>query len=561
MFDSVLAMLAQRSFDDLGTPLSDVTFCVVDLETTGGSVADCAITEIGALKVRRGEPSGSFHTLVNPHHPVPAFIRLLTGITDEMLIEAPDIASVLPSFVEFVAGSVFVAHNARFDVGFLNAALSSFSYEPLNNPVVDTAALARRLLAGEVPNNKLSTLSAYLRCPHRPCHRAYADVLATTDVLHCLIERVAGYGVTTLEDLMKMSSTRMDGTFSKITLADKLLRGPGVYRFIGDNGQTLYVGKASDVRSRVRSYFYGDPRRRMRDLLRETREVRDEPHATMLEAEVAEARAIAAERPPYNRAGKGRAAWYLKIAMKAQVPKLSPVRRPKSDGSLYIGPFPSLRAVRAIIESLSDAFPIHRCSEPGRCNGCAFSEMGKCSGPDRTVHRAYIRLAASALVCDPNLALGPLERRMMGLAATERFEEAAEYREKGATLERALARMAEVRALLDAREIVVTHRGRVLLVRDGQLAAAMDLDGHAPSDVVPALRAAARWRPVGPFLAPDLLREARVISSWLGRSAADVSVVYVAGAWAVPAAARATERFVPREPHEDGASKRAKARA
>jgi DNA polymerase-3 subunit epsilon len=554
-------MLAQRSFDDLGTPLSDVTFCVVDLETTGGSVADCSITEIGALKVRRGEPAGDFHTLVNPHHPVPAFIRLLTGITDEMLIEAPDIGSVLPSFVEFVAGSVFVAHNARFDVGFLNAALSTFSYEPLANPVIDTAALARRLLAGEVPNHKLNTLSAHLRCPHRPCHRAYADVLATTDVLHCLIERVAGYGVTTLEDLMKMSSTRMDGTFSKITLADNLLRGPGVYRFIGNSGQTLYVGKASDVRSRVRSCFYGDPRRRMRDLLRETREVRDEPHATMLEAEVAEARAIAAERPPYNRVGKRRAAWYLKIAMKARVPKLSPVRRPKHDGSLYIGPFPSMRVVRAMIESLSDAFPIHRCSEPARCRGCAFSEMRRCAGPDGTSHRAYIRLAASALVSDPDLALAPLERRMMRLAATERFEEAAEYREKGASLERTLARMADVRALLDAKEIVVAHRQRALLIKDGQLAAAMDLDGHAPSEVVTALRAVARWQPVGPYLTPDVLREARVISSWLGRSAADVRMVHVAGSWAVPAAARLTERFIAREPHASGASKRANASA
>jgi hypothetical protein len=150
---------------------------------------------------------------------------------------------------------------------------------------------------------------------------------------------------------------------------------------------------------------------------------------------------------------------------------------------------------------------------------------------------------------------------MMRLAATERFEEAAEYREKGASLERALARMADVRALLDAKEIVVAHRQRALLIKDGQLAAAMDLDGHAPSDVVTALRAVARWQPVGPYLTPDVLREARVISSWLGRSAADVRMVHVAGSWAVPAAARLTERFIAREPHAGGASKRANASA
>jgi DNA polymerase III subunit epsilon len=561
MFDNVSAMLAQRSFDDLGTPLADVTFCVVDLETTGGSVADCAITEIGALKVRRGEPKGSFHTLVNPGHPVPAFIRLLTGISDDMLVEAPGIESVLPSFVEFVGGCVFVAHNARFDVGFLNAALQAASYEPLGNPVIDTAALARRLLAGEVPNHKLNTLSTFLRCPHQPCHRAYADVLATTDVLHCLIERVAGFGVTTLEDLMKTTSTRMNGTFSKITLADGLVRGPGIYRFIGHGGRTLYVGKAADVRSRVRSYFYGDPRRRIRDLLRETEQVRDEVHATMLEAEVAEARAIARERPPYNRAGKTTASWYLKVAVRARVPKLCPARRPRPDGSLYVGPFPSMRAVRALIEALRDAAPIHRCSEPARCKGCAFSEMQKCSGPDRQTHRDLMRRVASALVCDPNLVLAPLERRMWRLASRDRFEEAAETRDKGAMLERTLARMAEVQGLIDAGEIVVALEQRVFMIKDGQLAAAMDLPRGAVEEIVPALRAAARWRPVGFHITPDVLREARVISSSLARGARDVRLIHVDRAWAVPSGAHPTGRFSPTDSYAVGASMRANASA
>jgi DNA polymerase III subunit epsilon len=554
-------VFAQRSFDDLGTSLFEVTFCVVDLETTGGSAADCAITEIGALKVRRGEPAGSFHTLVNPHHPIPAFIRLLTGITDEMLIEAPDIASVLPSFLEFLAGSVFVAHNARFDVGFLNAALGRQSYDPLGNPVVDTAALARRLLSGEVPNNRLSTLTAYLRCAHHPCHRAYADVLATTDVLHCLIERVAGFGVTTLEDLLRMSSTRMDGTFSKIALADKLVRGAGVYRFVGHNGRTLYVGKARDVRSRVRSYFYGDPRRRMRDLLRETSEVRDEPHATMLEAEVAEARAIAAERPPYNRTGKRTASWYVKVAMRARVPKLSVTRRPKADGSLYLGPFCSARAARSVIESISDALPVHRCSKPARCTGCAFSEMGKCSGTDNNAHRAHVRVAASALVSDHNGLLAPLERRMTRLAATARFEEAAESRTKGAWLERTLTRLAEAQALVDAAEIALASGQRVVLIKDGQLAAALNDPGGSPANVLRALRAEARWEPVGSYLTANVVQEAGIIASWVARRAADVRVLYVERSWALPIAARTTTRFTPREPYADGASKRANASA
>ena len=111
---------SQRTFDQLGRPLRDVTFCVVDLETTGGSAAKGSmITEIGAVKVRGGEVLGEFQTLVNPHQAIPAFIAVLTGITDSMVAGSPPIEQVLPQFLEFAAGSVLVAHNAPFDVGFL----------------------------------------------------------------------------------------------------------------------------------------------------------------------------------------------------------------------------------------------------------------------------------------------------------------------------------------------------------------------------------------------------------------------------------------------------------
>jgi len=114
--------MVQGTFDDLGTPLAGVTFVVVDLETTGGSPAESHITEIGAVKVRGGEVLGEFQTLVNPHVPIPAFIQVLTGITDAMVADAPRIEAALPAFLEFARGSVLVAHNAGFDISFLKAA-------------------------------------------------------------------------------------------------------------------------------------------------------------------------------------------------------------------------------------------------------------------------------------------------------------------------------------------------------------------------------------------------------------------------------------------------------
>src|SRR5690606_9079188 len=110
----VVMQVVQETFDDLGVPLADTTFVVVDLETTGGSPDGSQITEIGAVKVRGGEVLGEFQTLVRPSTPIPPFITVLTGITNQMVASSPRIESVLPAFLEFARGAVLVAHNAGF---------------------------------------------------------------------------------------------------------------------------------------------------------------------------------------------------------------------------------------------------------------------------------------------------------------------------------------------------------------------------------------------------------------------------------------------------------------
>lgn len=522
--------MRQRSFEELGTPLSEVTFCVVDLETTGGSPASSEITEIGACKVHCGEVVGTLQTLVRPCEPVPAFIRLLTGISDEMLLAAPRIEQVLPSFLEFVRGCVLVAHNARFDISFLNAALRRAGYERLPHKVIDTANLARKVVGAEVPNSRLATLASFLRCAHQPCHRAFPDVLATIDVLHHLIERVAGYGVTTLEDLAAISATRMDGTFQKITLADGLPRGVGVYRFIGATGNTLYVGKATDIRSRVRSYFYGDPRRKIRDLLRETQRIDAQRCSTTLEAEVLEARAIHAEQPPYNRAGKRWGTWYVKFTLTGRG-KIAPARVPKHDGATYLGPFPSVRLARTLIDAFRDASAIHRCAEPARCSGCAFSGIGRCIGTDPDEHRDEVARLVSAVVTDPSPVLTALARRMRHLAEQHRYEEAAELRDRADALRRALRRAHAIEALVAGGDLVLGVGDRAVLIRDAQLAAAVDLDEGDVPGTIQRLRSIAVTAPIGSYLTADVMKEARAVLSWLGR-ASDARLLQVDGTFA-----------------------------
>ena len=134
----------QGTFDELGTPLTGVTFVVVDLETTGGAPVDAGITEVGAVKVRGGEVLGEFRTLVDPGAPVPPFVAALTGITDAMLVGAPRLPAVVPAFLEFARGSVLVAHNAPYDVGFLTAACVRTGTPWPGFAVVDTARTSNR---------------------------------------------------------------------------------------------------------------------------------------------------------------------------------------------------------------------------------------------------------------------------------------------------------------------------------------------------------------------------------------------------------------------------------
>ena len=186
------AAAGQRSFDDLGTPLSDVTFCVLDIETTGGDRNTDLITEIGMVKVRAGQCLGTLQTLVNPGRAIPPMITMLTGITESMVVRAPAIDAVLPAMIEFLGDAVVGGHNVGFDMAFINSALTRRGDPEIVNPVIDTLPLARRLIRDEVPDCRLGTLASRFRLDHRPSHRALDDALATTDLLHFLFERSAG---------------------------------------------------------------------------------------------------------------------------------------------------------------------------------------------------------------------------------------------------------------------------------------------------------------------------------------------------------------------------------
>ena len=193
--------------------LAETTFAVLDLETSGGSPRlGAGITEIGVVKVKGGQILGTFQSFVDPGHSLPAFITELTGITDEMLISAPYIDEVLPTLFEFLGSAdetVVVAHNSPFDLSFLKAASLTHEFQWPDYVTVDTARLARAVLdRDEIVNCKLATLAQFFGASTSPTHRALDDALATVDVLHGLIERLAGFDVRNFEQMRSFPSRK-----------------------------------------------------------------------------------------------------------------------------------------------------------------------------------------------------------------------------------------------------------------------------------------------------------------------------------------------------------------
>ncbi len=181
-------------------------FTVIDIETTGLSKSYHQITEIAAVKIRGKEIVNHYHTLVNPQVRIPSFITRLTSIDNETVKDAPTIKAVLPSFREFLADDVFVAHNATFDYGFLDHNFLVHHNLNLHNTRLCTRKLAHRLFP-ELPRKRLQDVCGHLNIQNFQAHRAMGDVLATTQVFRSMLDILQEKGITEIDDILKFEKS------------------------------------------------------------------------------------------------------------------------------------------------------------------------------------------------------------------------------------------------------------------------------------------------------------------------------------------------------------------
>ena len=277
------------------------TYVVVDLETTGLSPGTAAICEIGAVRVQGLELGERFETLVNPRRRLPAPIAVLTGIDPRALRGAPPVELAVRRFLEFAGDAVLVAHNARFDIGFLDREVERLTGRRIAAPVVDTVWLARRLLAGRLSRVGLASLAHFFGTATRPCHRALADAEATAEILLALIGLAQERGATTVAELVDLAAPRARRLAGKRSLVAAAPQRPGVYLFRDRSDQVLYVGRARDLRARLRSYF-GTERQRpaVEAALGALERVEWRVLGSELEAGLEELRLLRELRPPAN---------------------------------------------------------------------------------------------------------------------------------------------------------------------------------------------------------------------------------------------------------------------
>jgi DNA polymerase III epsilon subunit family exonuclease len=241
--------------------LEEAEFVVFDLETTGLSAQRNRICEVGAVRVRALELVDSFDSLVNPGVALPQQVARLTGLQDQELRRAPSVTGVLRRFLVFAGDDLLVAHNAKFDQRFLEQQLLSKHGRRLSEPPLCTAALARRLLEGRVRRVGLASLAHFFGVPTRPCHRALPDAEATAQVLVHLIGLAQELGARRLSELRTLAAPRKRRVYDKRALAKGAPTRPGVYLFRDRHDQVLYVGRARDLRARLRSYFRSERQR------------------------------------------------------------------------------------------------------------------------------------------------------------------------------------------------------------------------------------------------------------------------------------------------------------
>ena len=474
--------------------IAQTPFVVVDTETTGTSPSMDRIIEIGAVKIHDGEIVEKFDQLINPGILIPSRITRLTHITNGMVFDKPGSESVLPDFMHFLGDAVLVAHNLSFDVGFLNAELNRMGAHPIDNTSLCTLRLARRLLKG-LRSKGLSALAAFYGIKITGRHRALGDAKATAEILLRFIDRLAEEnGIVEKEDLIRFQFTTYaprKGTRKRLvelrdTCVPDIPEKPGVYQFMSKRGQVIYVGKAKNLRARVRTYFTSIEAHssHTRKLVEHIQAIEWHEMDSELEALIEESRRIKCLKPKYNRAQRFyRNRPFIRLSVHEEFPTATLTSYLVDDGSEYFGPLRGKQEGKMVLDLINRFFLLRECGEGTfrKKAKCLYHDLQRCSAPCITqvapnTYALEVERVKDFLLGKGNQDLiDTLQAAMVSASVEMDYEEAALYRDLGDLVVRLMARQECIAAPVLQHNAVVIDRSiddglcRMLLVRYGRL--------------------------------------------------------------------------------------------
>ncbi len=294
-----------RPSSQLQKPFNELSFVVVDLETTGGGTRHHRIIEIGAVKIVNRRITETFKSFIDPQRGIPDYVIKITGIKPSMLVNAPLASEILPKFLDFLGDSVVIAHNLPYDLGFLNTTLSRYGSRRVHNHALCTLELSR-LLVPELRNHKLEDLADFFEVSAKTRHRALDDARATARVFIYLLERLEEGGFHTLEHVYDLLPKKERLDVSELIL-DKhdvhaMPEAKGVFMFADTHQEIVYLEGTYNIRQRVRDILYGRTTQTLyiQQIIRNTAELKAIPTATYAQAKIKAVELIDQYHPRFN---------------------------------------------------------------------------------------------------------------------------------------------------------------------------------------------------------------------------------------------------------------------
>lgn len=524
----------------MSVSIQDTTFVVCDVETTGMSPGNNRITEICLVKVRGGEVVDSYESLVNPQTYIPPFITQLTGITNAMVYGAPTMERIAGEVAMFIEGGVFVAHNASFDWGFVSAELARATVAAPAAPVLCTVRLARRLFPG-MKSYRLSAITAALGIPLRSHHRARGDTDATAVLLTTLLQRAReAHGIEDVDTLVALQfrrpmSRRPERVRTIARQAEELPTAPGVYYFRDAKENILYVGKAKNLRARVRSYFQTTLQEtsKVRQLLRRTASITHEELPSELHALLREAKLIELHQPQFNSALRRKKRFpFLRLSSGDPFPRIDLAVEIADDGAEYFGPFRTFGTARMALDLIDHLFQLRKCDDHLHPDAafapCFYHDIKRCAAPCavRQSEEEYAQDVARVrkfLAGGGDNIVEQVEARMRESAARLEFEEAAFLRDRISELRGVVTKPLEGNTAVSGQNylfILPAHgiESDIYFIRSGRLGkvSRAPLDGSVHARLLKGIEAV-YFQESLLEISQDAAREMRILSAWIGQ--------------------------------------------